>query len=221
MRKRKRNYRMWTPEEEQKLVDYAGVYTCADVAKKLKRSKYSVQKKIQHMNLDWHEYRKTRGVLPIDFAARLGVSVESVYYWVKKCELPTVEIPKFMQIKNQNVASILIDDEKLHDWLSIGWVYHPHIQPTDTYYKIVVRNVRKRLDIEWVSRDDIVKCLNLTNKVLSFWQYLHGFPRPVFYVTALQINKLNRKAVIEWARQNPRYVKHSMIPVLQSYGIGG
>lgn len=217
---RKRNYRFWTPEEEQKLLDYAGIYTCADIAKKLKRSKYSVQKKVCHMDLTWKDYQKIRGVAPIDFANRIGVSPESIYYWVKKCELPTVSLPKFMLIKNQDVNSILIDDENLHEWLQRGWVYHPHINPTDTYYKIIVRNVRKKLDIEWISRDDIVQCLNITDKVISYWQRFLGFPRPVFYVTALRINKMNRKSVIEWAKLHPKYIKHSMIPILQSYGIG-
>jgi hypothetical protein len=218
--KRKRNYRLWTPEEEQKLLDYAGVYKCADIAKKLKRSKYSVQKKVAHMNINWKEYQNLRGVSPIDFSQRLGIHIESVYYWAKNCELPVVELPKFMTIKNQNTCSILIDDEKLYDWLSKGWVYHPHINPTDTYYKIIIRNVRKKLDIEWISRDDIVRCLNITNKVLFYWQSRFDFPRSVFYVSNLKINKIPRKPVIEWAKSNPKHIKHSMLPVLQSYGIG-
>jgi hypothetical protein len=218
--KRKRNYRLWTPEEEQKLLDYAGVYKCADIAKKLKRSKYSVQKKVAHMDINWKERQNLRGVSPIDFAQRLGIPVENVYYWVKNCELPVVELPKFMTIKNQDVFSILIDDEKLHEWLSKGWVYHPFIKPSDSYYKIIIRNVRKKLDIEWISRDDIVRCLNITNKVLFYWQYRFGFPRPVFYVANLKINKMPRKMVMDWARNNPKFVKHSMLPVLQSYGIG-
>jgi DNA-binding transcriptional regulator YiaG len=220
IQKRKRNYRLWTSEEEQQLLDYAGVYKCADIAKKLKRSKYSVQKKIAHMNIKWKKYRNLHGVSPIDFATRLGVSVENVYYWVKNCELPVVELPKFMTIKNRDVFSILIDDEKLHEWLGKGWAYHPYINPNDTYYQIIIRNVRKKLDIEWISRDDIVRCLNITNKVLFYWQYRLGFPKPVFYVANLKINKIPRKSVIDWAKNNHKFVKHSMLPVLQSYGIG-
>jgi hypothetical protein len=217
MKKRPKR-RNWTSEEIQKLEDWMGVYSSKVIASKLKRTHYSVQYKMKHLNLSWKQYQSVRGVLPVDFAQRMGTLPGNVYYWIHKCNLPTVELPKFMTIKNAN-NSILIDDEKLGEWLEQGWVYMQTIQPTDSYYKILVRNARKKLDIQWISRQDIIDCLNISVKTLQYWQYKLQFPRYEFFITAIGSGKFNRQKVISWAKMNPRYVRPNVIYRLQTAGI--
>ena len=210
--------KQWTAEEIQKLEDWLGVYSSKVIASKLKRTHYSVQYKMKHLSLSWKQFQSVRGVLPTDFAKRMGTLPGNVYYWVHKCNLPTVTLPKFMTIKNaQN--SILIDDEKLGEWLEQGWVYMDSIEPIDSYYKILVRNARKKLDIQWISKTDIIDCLNISVKTLQYWQYRLGFPRYVFFVTAIGTAKMDRSEVISWAKMNPKYVKPSMLYKLQTAGI--
>ena len=212
--------RKWTDEEVQQMEDWIGVYSTTDIAKKLKRTRTSVQKKMQHMGYKWFEYKERRGVGAVDFASRIGASPEQVYYWVKKCDLPIVKLPKYMTIKNKNVKSILIDDTKLGEWFMKGWVYVPSIKPVDKYYRILMMNALAKLDCLWISGSDIIKCCNITPKILDSWKHRNGFPRPVFYLTALKILKFNRQEVINWARDNPQYIKSSVLLLLHTCGIG-
>jgi len=201
----------WTTEEEQKLVDWTGIYSNEIIAKKLKRTINSVQKKLQNLGISHKDFKSKKGVVATDFAERMGVPVANVYYWVKKCNLPTIQLAKFMSIKNVPASYILIDDEKLEDWLRIGWALNPALQPTDKYYSIILRDVRQEINISWISKSSLIDICNLTDKVVQSWQRRLSFPRAVFYSNVFGVYMFEKSPIIDWINLNPKYIKKSLI----------
>ena len=213
-------YRMWTPKEVQKLEDLAGVYNTTTIAKKLKRSPDSIRKKMQRLSLDTESSQNQKGMSPNEFSRIFGIPAVNVLYWVRVGILPSMKLPWFMKIGSKNPDWVLIDDTKIFDWLSKGYVYHRDIKPTDVYYSNMVRDVRKKLDIEWISGPDVVECLRVTPKTIQAWYYRHKFPRLVFYSTQMSISMYNRNAVLDWCIAHPKQVRPSKIQELRNYGIG-
>lgn len=206
----------WTPVEEQQLVDWIGVYSSNIIAKKLKRTRYSVQKKMQNLGIYQEIYRSQKGVLPVDFANRMGVNVASVYYWIKKCNLPMVNLPKYMMIKNVQPNLTLIDDSRLKEWLKAGWAFNPNIMPTDKYYEEILQATRHELSVLWISKKNIIEICNLTDKVIQSWQYRLDFPRAVFSSTVFKCYMLEKCQVINWAVKNPKYITQNQIRDIQN-----
>ena len=211
--------KQWTDEEVQKLIDWAGIYDCATIGKKMKRSKDSVQGKLKRMGMTMIEAKKSLGVYPTDFAHKMGMNRNNVWNWIVRWKLPLIKYPKFMNI-NKDQANILIDDTKLKPWLMNGYVYSTQINPVDCEYQRIVRDVRKVLDFKYIQRDDIIKACNITPKIIQSWKYLRGFPRPDLIISGATISLYDRAAVVDWALKNPKYITALQAMNLRVIGIG-
>lgn len=216
----KRIKRIWTPEEIQKLEDYAGVYDVRTIAKRLKRSRDSVYSKMKRTQIYAEESQKSKGMMALEFSEIFGIKCQNVHHLIRCGILPRMKLPKYMLIGKSTPSKVLIDDAKLEEWLSKGYVYHRDLRTTDSFYLRMIRNVRKKLDIEWISGPDVVECLGITPKTIQAWYYRHKFPRLVFYSTQMGISMYNRNDVIEWGKTHPRQVQPGKIQELRNYGIG-
>jgi hypothetical protein len=212
--------RNWTPEEIQKLEDYAGIYNGVVIAKRLKRTPNSVYSKMKRLKIYAEEKQKAKGMLAADFSDLFGMPTQNVHHLVRRGILPRMKLPSYMCIGDKKPNWVLIDETKIEQWLLKGYVYHRDIKPLDPYYQRMVYNVRKKLDLEWISCTDVVECLGVTPKTIQAWYYRHKFPRFVFYSTQMSISMYNRNAVIEWCKNHPKQVNPMKIQELRMYGIG-
>ena len=211
--------KQWTDDEIQRLTDWAGIYDCATIGKKMKRSKDSVQAKLKRMGMTMIEAKKSIGVYPTDFAKKMGMNRNNVWNWIVRWNLPLIKYPKSMNI-NKDQANILIDDTKLKSWLMNGYVYSTQVNPIDWQYQRAVRDARQVLDFKYIQRDDIIKACNITPKILQSWKYLRGFPRPELIINGAGISLHSRPAVIDWALKNPKYITGLQAMHLRMAGIG-
>lgn len=209
----------WTKEEEQLLIDLAGVYDAAIIGKKLKRTKYSVWGKLRYMGIYVANVKRDRGVPPVDFAKNMGMNKNNVWNWIHRWQLPIVKYPGYMKLDKKYIKSMLVDDTKIEEWLMNGYVYSDQINPIDPYYKKIVENVRRKMDFEYISSQDIIATCNITPKILQYWRHLRNFPRPALQIPT-KIILYSRPSVVEWANNNPHYITKLQAANLRTAGIG-
>lgn len=212
--------RYWTDDEIRKLEDLVGVYDSTTIAKKLGRTPDSVSAKMKRMGLQMRISQNKKGMSPTLFAEIFSLNKKNVQHYVRKGILPRMKLPQFQKIGSKIPSWSLIDDTKIEAWLKSGYVYHRDLRATDVYYAAIVRDVRKTMDIEWISAQDLLECLDITPKVVQAWYYRHDFPRLVFCSTQMGISMYNRNQVIEWCKTHPNQVRPTKLPILRTAGIG-
>lgn len=215
-----RLYTKWDDKELKVLESLSGLYTCKIIGEKLNRSEYSVRRKLRDMGLSQTQLKSSRGIPPAQFSEMTGIHITTIHHLIRAKKLPVIEKKKETKFDKLHKMHILIDDSKLKDWMMQGYVYHRDMNPKDSYIKRMVLDVRRELDILWISKKDVVECLRRPVRTIENWQSRNGFPKLCCRLHQMSITMFLREEVIQWCLANPHVASDFRIRSLRYTGIG-
>lgn len=210
----------WSEREVELLQSLAAKYTCRAIGEKLNRTERAVRGKLKRIKRTKTEIKRTLGISPTEFSAYTGIHIRTIHHLIRVKKLPVLEFSKTTKFEKNNTASILIDESKIKDWLMKGYVYHRDMKPTSPYIKMLVTEVRRELDILWISKKDVIECLRKPHTTIENWQCRNGFPQLCCNLYQMSITMFNRNDVIEWVLKNPNKVSQHRVLELRYTGIG-